>query len=84
MADIKQIKDKQDEKLKGKSDEEKALAAARRAMEEMRRKRHLEEPDQLASGKSDENGDMVIEDLTPDDEIEIDDRKHKEKDSDND
>lgn len=61
MADIKQIKDKQDEKLKGKSDEEKALAAARRAMEEVRRKRHLKEPDHIASGKSDENGNMIIE-----------------------
>jgi hypothetical protein len=82
MADIKQIKDKQDEKLKGKSDEEKALAAARRAMEEMRHKRHLKEPDQLASGKSDKDGNMIIEDLTPDDEIDID--EDVKKDSDND
>jgi len=52
---------KQHEQLKGKSDEEKALAAARRAMEELRRKRYLKEPDQFASGKSDENGNMVIE-----------------------
>lgn len=68
MADIKKIKDKQDQKLTGKSDKEKALAAARRAMEEMRRKRHIKEPDQLASGKSDEDGNMVIEELTPDEE----------------
>lgn len=68
MADIKKIKDKQNQKLTGKSDKEKALAAARRAMEEMRRKRHLKEPDQLASGKSDEGGNMVIEELTPDEE----------------
>jgi hypothetical protein len=74
MADIKQIKDKQNEKLKGKSGEEKALAAARRAMEEMRRQRHLKEPDQLASGKSDENGHMVTEDLTPEEEIIADEK----------
>ncbi len=78
MADIKQIKDKQDEKLKGKSDEEKALAAARRAMEEMRHKRHLKEPDQLASGKSDKDGKMIIEELTPDDEIDIDEENSKD------
>lgn len=78
MADIKKLKDKQDEKLKGKSDEEKALAAARRAMEEMRRKRHLIEPDQLASGKSDENGNMVIEELTHEEEIDIDEDTSKE------
>lgn len=41
MADIKHIKGKQDEKLKGKTDEEKALTAARRAMEEILRKPHL-------------------------------------------
>ncbi len=56
MAEIKQIKDKHNEKLKGKSDEEKALAAARRTMEELRHKRHLKEPDQLASGK---DGNMI-------------------------
>lgn len=82
MADIKQIKDKQNEKLKGKSDEEKALAAARRAMEEMRNKRHLKEPDQLASGKSDENGKMIIDELTPDEEIDIDEENPKESNSD--
>lgn len=71
MADIKQIKDKQDEKLKGKSDVEKALAAARRAMEELRRKRHIKEPDQLASGKSDASGNMVIEDSSPDEDVDI-------------
>lgn len=76
MADIKQIKDKQDEKLKGKPDEEKALAAARRAMEEMRRKRHLKEPDQLASGKSDKDGNMVIDELTPEDDIDIDEEEN--------
>ena len=80
MADIKQIKDKQDEKLKDKSDEEKALAAARRAMEEMRRKRHIQEPDQLASGKSDENGNMVIEELTPGEDVEIDGKNKEPKD----
>lgn len=78
MADIKQIKDKQNEKLKGKSDEEKALAAARRAMEEMRRKRHLKEPDQLASGKSDKDGNMVIEDLSPEDDIDSDEENSKD------
>lgn len=78
MADIKQIKDKQDEKLKGKSDEEKALAAARRTMEEMRSKRHLKEPDQLASGKSDKDGNMVIEELTPEDDIDIDEENSKD------
>jgi len=78
MADIKQIKDKQNEKLRGKSDEEKSLAAARRTMEEMRRKRHIKEPGQLASGKSDENGNMVIEALTSDDDADIDGAKSKE------
>lgn len=68
MTNIKTIKDKQNEKLKGKSNEEKALAAARRAMEEMRRHRHTKEPDQLASGKSNEDGNMVIEELSPDEE----------------
>lgn len=82
MADIKQIKDKQNEKLKGKSDEEKALAAARRAMEEMRRKRHIKEPDQLASGKSDKDGKMIIEELTPDEEIDIDEENRKESNDD--
>ncbi|WP_444936352.1 hypothetical protein ACJJIW_21830 [Microbulbifer sp. JMSA004] len=77
MANIKQIKDKQDEKLKGKSDEEKALAAARRAMAEMRSKRHLKEPDQIASGKSDKDGNMVIEELTPKDDIDIDEENSK-------
>jgi len=78
MADIRQIKDKQDEKLKGKSDEEKALAAARRAMEEMRSKRHLKEPDQLASGKSDKDGNMIIEELTPEDDIDTDEDNSKD------
>lgn len=78
MVNIVNIKDKQNEKLNGKSDEEKALAAARRAMEEMRNKRHLKEPDQLASGKSDENGKMVIEELTPADEKDINEKTHKE------
>ena len=80
MADIKKIKDKQNEKLKGKSNEEKALAAARRTMEEMRRKRHIQEPDQLASGKSDENGNMVIEELTPDEGVDIDGKNKELKD----
>ena len=59
MTNISNIKDKQNEKLKGKSDEEKALAAARRAMEEMRSKRHIKEPDQLTSGKTDEHGNLI-------------------------
>lgn len=78
MADIRNIKDKQNDKLKGKSDKEKALAAARRTMEEMRRHRHIKEPDQLASGKSDENGSMVTEDLTPDEGIDTGSGKPKE------
>jgi hypothetical protein len=78
MAKISQIKDKQDAKLKGKSDEQKALAAARRAMEEMRQKRHIKEPDQLASGRSDENGNMVIEDVPLDEEIDIDEEESRE------
>ncbi len=56
---------------------EKALAAARRAMVEMRRYRHIEEPDQLASGKSDANGNMVIEEATPE-EDEVDEDESKE------
>lgn len=82
MTNISDIKKKQDEKLKGKSDEEKALAAARRAMEELRKKGHLKEPDQLASGKSDKDGNMVIDELTPDEEIDID--ENNTKDSSND
>ncbi len=82
MTNISDIKKKQDEKLKGKSDEEKALAAARRAMEELRKKDHLKEPDQLASGKSDMDGNMVIDELTPDEEIDID--ENNTKDSSND
>mgnify|MGYP003683164091 CR=1 FL=1 len=60
MAKIVHLSQKQNEQLKGKSDKEIALAAARRAMEEARRNRHINEPEQLASGKSYENGDMVI------------------------
>jgi hypothetical protein len=82
MADIKQIKDKQNEKLKGKSGEEKALVAARRAMEEMRRKRHIKEPEQLASGKSDKDGKMIIEELAPDEELDIDEDNCKESNND--
>lgn len=67
MTKIFYIKKKQDEKLIGKSDEEKARAAARRAAEEMRQKRHIQEPDHLVSGKSDKDGKMVIDDLAPDD-----------------
>lgn len=78
MVNIVNIKDKQNEKLNGKSDEEKALAAARRAMEELRNKRHLKEPDQLASGKSDKNGKMIIEELTPADEKDINEKTNKE------
>ncbi|WP_308366589.1 MULTISPECIES: hypothetical protein [unclassified Microbulbifer] len=78
MANIKKIKDKQNEKLKGKSDKEKALAAARRAMQEMRKHRDIKEPDQLASGRSDKDGNMVIDELTPDEEIDIDESKPKE------
>lgn len=55
------LPEKQNEQLKGNSDEDVALAAARRAMEEARRKRHIKEPEQLASGKSDENGRMINE-----------------------
>ena len=80
MTNIKNIKDKQNEKLKGKSDEEIALAAAYRAMEEMRRYRHIKEPDQLASGKSDEDGNMVIEQLTSDEEIDEDKSKESKDD----
>ena len=78
MANSKQIKGKQDEKIKDKSDEEKALSAARRAMEEMRRKRHLKEPDQLASGKSAKDGNMTIEELTPEDDIDINEENSKD------
>ena len=51
-------------------------------MEELRKKRHLKEPDQLASGKSDEDGNMVIEELTPNDEIDVE--RDELKDSHND
>lgn len=78
MAKITNIKDKQNENLKSKSDKEKALAAARRAMQEMRKHRHIKEPDQLASGKSDENGNMVIDELTSDEEIDVDEGKPKD------
>ncbi len=78
MAEIKQIKNKQDEKLKGKSDKDKALSAARIVMEEMRRNRHIKEPDQFASGKSDKDGNMVIEELTPEDDIDINEENSKD------
>ncbi len=62
MSNIEDIRNKQKEKLEGKSPREKALAAAKRAAEEMRSTGHIKEPDQLASGKSDENGSMVWDD----------------------
>ncbi|MFT7689203.1 MAG: hypothetical protein ACI9FB_004571 [Candidatus Azotimanducaceae bacterium] len=60
MTNISIFSDKQIENLKGKSDSEISLVAARRAMEEVRRNHHIQEPDQLASGMSDESGNMVI------------------------
>ena len=51
MTNIIRIKNKQDKVLEGKSDEKKALAAARRTLEELRKKRHLKEPDQLGSSQ---------------------------------
>lgn len=59
MTNISEIARIHAEKLKDQSDSEKALFAARKAMEEVRRNRHIQEPDQLASGKSDENGNMI-------------------------
>lgn len=78
MVKISYIKDKQNEKLKGRSDEEKALAAAYRAMEELRKHRHIKEPDQLASGKSDKDGNMVADETGPDEEIDVDNQDHKD------
>lgn len=69
-AKISKIRDKQNEKLISKPDSEKALAAARRAMEESRKFGSIKEPEHLASGKSDENGHMVIDDLSPDEDAE--------------
>ncbi|WGO97055.1 hypothetical protein QFX18_13480 [Saccharophagus degradans] len=70
MANIKDLSEKQNKKLKGKSDAEKALAAAKRAMVEARRFRNLKEPDQFASGKSGMNGEMLTQELTQDDDNE--------------
>ncbi len=68
MDNVKNIRDKQNENLRNKSDKEKALAAARKAATEMRTTRHVieKEPDQLASGKSDENGKMIWEKIDHD------------------
>lgn len=54
MTNISEIARKHAEKLKGQSDSEKALFAARKSMEEVRRNRHIQDPDQLASGKANE------------------------------
>jgi hypothetical protein len=61
MSNIRNINDKQKEKLKNSTLEEKALAAARRAREEFRKYKNIQEPDQLASGKSDKNGQMIVD-----------------------
>jgi len=68
MNNIKDIRDKQSKNLRNKPDKEKALAAARRAAEEMRATKHIivKEPNQLASGKSDENGNMIWEEVEHD------------------
>ncbi len=68
MNNIKDICDKQNENLHNKPDKEKALAAARRAAAEMRATKHAveKEPDQLASGKSDKNGNMIWEEIDHD------------------
>lgn len=68
MSNIKNIRDKQNEGLLNKSDKEKALAAARRAAAEMRATKHIveKEPNQLASGKSDKNGNMIWEEIDHD------------------
>lgn len=70
MANLKDLKEKQNKALKNRPDAEKALAAAKRAMVEARRFRHLQEPDQLASGKSGKNGEMLTQELTQDDDNE--------------
>ncbi len=62
VSNVKQLSEKQKKANSQKSDSQKALAAAKRAMADMKTKRHLEEPDQLASGRSDKNGNMVIPD----------------------
>ncbi|MGH1439639.1 MAG: hypothetical protein ACRBBR_05985 [Cellvibrionaceae bacterium] len=59
---IHHIKKKQDEKLKEKSLEEKMKAAARLATLEMKNTHNIQELDQLASGKSDKDGNMDFED----------------------
>jgi hypothetical protein len=64
----KQLKDKRDEKLKSKPLEEKMKAAARLAALEMRNMGDIKEPDQLASGKSDDKGNMVWDDEDHDDD----------------
>lgn len=63
----RKLKKKQDEKLRNKPLEEKMKAAARLAALEMRNTDDLKEPDQLASGKSDDKGNMILEDNTDDD-----------------
>ncbi len=68
MSNIKNIRDKQNEKMHNKPNKEKALTAARRAVAEMRATKHVakKEPDQLASGKSDKNGNMIWEEFDHD------------------
>ncbi len=66
MSQITKISKKQEEKLSKKSARERALDAARKAAAEMRATGDIEEPEQLASGKSDENGNMTWEELDPD------------------
>lgn len=68
MNNIKNIRDKQNKNSRNKPDKEKTLAAARIAAEEIRATKHstAKEPDQLASGKSDKNGNMTWDEIDHD------------------
>ncbi len=56
-----------DDKLKDKPLKEQMKAAARLAVLEMRNKGSIKEPDQLASGKSDDDGNMLWDQEAHDD-----------------
>jgi hypothetical protein len=73
MSNVDDIRRKQREKLEKLSPEERARALLRRGMQEIRaRGDSIPEPDILASGKSDENGNMVDDEPSPDEDNEID------------
>ncbi len=63
----RKIKEKRDEKLKDNPLKEQMKAAARLAALEMRNTGNIKEPDQLASGKSDDDVNMLWDEEAHDD-----------------